>query len=328
MLTKQMFNNCIDVEINDGVYYPVRFSPKQFEFYRNHSEFVHIRALCTADIYFEFSTASETVSFSCTLDNFVRKFSSFDIYENDEFIENIPFPGCPETVEILYNKRRPGISKISVYLPYHCRAGISNLNAEITPVSETSAKKLKILAYGDSITQGMFAEYPSFTYPSLISKHFNAGLINQGVGGMPFKKDSLDAELNYKPDIITVAFGTIDLSETSNYDEIITDMREYIRELKRISGKSRVYIISTLNSPTLKLRLEKRNILNREEWFKPFSDELKDACEETGLNFINGSYLAPNLPEFYVSDGHPNAQGFLTYALNLVKHINTNKRNV
>ena len=321
MLTKDVFNNCIGVDIKNNVYYPVRFSPKQFEFFKNHSEFVFIRSLCTADVFLEFNTSSKIITFSCITDKFVRKFCSFDIYENDEFIENIPFPGRPETIDISYKKRKPGISKITIYLPYHCRAGIYNFNANIIPANKTPVKKLKILTYGDSITQGMFSEYPSFTYPLLISKYFGAELLNQGVGGMPFNKDSLDPDLTFVPDIITVAYGTIDLTETTTYEEVVFNAREYLRKLKSISGESKIYVMSALDSPTLRLRWEKRNSLHRIEWYPLFANALKTICEETGIHFIDGLYLVPNIPEFYVEDGHPNAQGFLIYALNLAKYI-------
>ena len=321
MLKKYIFKNCVSIEIKNDTYYPVRFSQKQFEFYKNYSDFVFIRSLCTADIYMEFNTTSEVISFSCKLDNFVRKFCSFDIYENGEFMETRNFTGQPETIDISYNKRKTGISKITIYLPYHCQAGIYNLDAEIIAPDVQQKERLKILAYGDSITQGMFSEFTSYSYPLLIAKHFDADLLNQGVGGMPFCKDSLDSALKYKPDIITVAYGTIDITEFENYDEIVFNAQEYTEKLKKISGKADIYVTSPLNSPTLRLRLEHREALHRLEWYPKFNNALMDICKKTGVNFINGSHLIPDMPEFYVAHGHPNAQGFLSYALNLAKHI-------
>jgi len=352
-----LFKNCIAVEIDNGIYYPVRFSPKQFAFYKSYSDFVFIRSLCTADVVMEFTTPSEVISFSCATDNFIRKFCAFDIYENDEFKETFHFKSAPENIDIAYVKKEKGISKITICLPYSCRAGICSLNAEILPSNEPPKKKLKILAYGDSVTQGMFSDYPSCTYTSLIARYFNADLLNQGVGGMPFHKGLLDPNLNYTPDIIIVAYGTIDITEIETYDEMICNAREFIRELKRISGTSKIYISSTIDSPMLKIRTAEAPY--RLDWYPGLANAVKEMCEALDINFIDGKYLIPSDPDFYselirnqsnlsrqnhqktlasrfltplcldrfslnslyIKDGHPNTQGFFAYALNMIRYI-------
>jgi len=73
----------------------------------------------------------------------------------------------------------------------------------------------KLLCYGDSITQGYDALYPSNKYISKLADFLDAEENNKAVAGDIFFPDLLSEKENLDPDYITVAYGTNDWSKIS-----------------------------------------------------------------------------------------------------------------
>lgn len=312
-MKKSIFKNCLSVHIEDGASYPVRFTPKQLAFYENYSDTAFARALCSAGVQMEFTTTAKTVAFSCNTSHFVRQFCTFDFYEDDVFMFSRTFTGAPGSVELVYERKRAGTSKITVHLPYTCRTGIRGFDFEHEPTPDIESPK--ILACGDSITQNMTTEHPSISFTSLLAKHFDAALLNQGVGGFIFCKDSLDDALDYSPNLVMVAYGTNDLALLENTSEIERNAADYIARLKSIFKAARICVISPIWREVFFDAAEK------ESRFISLSAALADMCAKQGVDFIDGASLVPNMPDFFVDGTHPNARGFALYALNLIKRL-------
>ena len=310
---RQNFRNCISVSVEDGVWFPVRFTPKQLEFYANYSDKAHMRAVCSAGVQMEFTTAEKVVAFSCKTSHFVRQFCSFDIYENDIFTATFNFEGAPESVDISYTRKNAAASKITIHLPYTCRTGIRALEFAHEPTER--GRLPKILACGDSITQNMTTEYSSIAYTTLMARHFGAELLNHGVGGFIFCKDSLDETLDYAPDLITVAYGTNDLRRFADVNEIARNAAEYTTRLKSIFPAARICLISPLWRDIFFETAEET------ARFHALSKSLETLCADMRIDFIDGMTLVPGMTEFFVDGTHPNARGFLSYALNLIRQI-------
>ena len=80
---------------------------------------------------------------------------------------------------------------------------------EASFVSPQKPKK-KMFFYGDSITQGYDAQYPSNKYTALTALALGVESFNKAIGGEVFQPGLAAAKSNFYPDYISVAYGTND----------------------------------------------------------------------------------------------------------------------
>ena len=93
-----------------------------------------------------------------------------------------------------------GQTRIVIYMP--ATADTHFTDFDLGDYHPVQAPARKYLALGCSITQGMEAVSPSITYTNIVKRHYNAQILNLGIGGFYYDPDSLDEELSYDPDII------------------------------------------------------------------------------------------------------------------------------
>ena len=70
--------------------------------------------------------------------------------------------------------------------------------------------KKRILCFGDSISQGYDALYPSNQYTPQLAKLLDAEEYNKAIGGEIFRPELALARDDFEPEYITVAYGTND----------------------------------------------------------------------------------------------------------------------
>ena len=70
-------------------------------------------------------------------------------------------------------------------------------------------RKYKMISFGDSITHGYDAIYPSLSYASQLAQNLDAEQLNKGIGGDIFFPALLDEKDAFEPDFITVAYGIL-----------------------------------------------------------------------------------------------------------------------
>ena len=66
------------------------------------------------------------------------------------------------------------------------------------------------LAFGDSITHGASADFPSMSYVNQTARNLNAKVYNYGLGGEMYREDWIVPGTYPKADFVTVALGTND----------------------------------------------------------------------------------------------------------------------
>ena len=172
------------------------------------------------------------------------------------------------------------------------------------------------LALGDSITQGMVAIHPSGTYPSLISEQLDLELINAGVGGIRFASGELDY-IGIEPDIITVALGCNDWGVPK--EELEASVSDYLECLLSLYKCRNIHFILPIwRSDAEQVNADMTFIQHREIIRKV-------ASRYPFINIVDGYALLP-CDEYYYGDPtgkvHPNDEGFLRYAMALMKYIN------
>lgn len=238
-----------------------------------------------------------------------RTFGWFDVYVNGVLVDH--FGG--DTTQPLVGSREIDLSagnkRVEIYFPWSAAGEIFSMELEDGAAIQPVEKKLRMLAFGDSITQGYDAIYPSRSYQNRLSDLLDASCINKGIGGERFFPALLDSEENFDPDLITVAYGTNDWSkrDPAFYEEYC---RSFFSKLTARYPKAKIIAITPI---------WRADNTKQTPFGAPLSEAVKlieRVCGEfPGITVIHGGSFTPRLGEFY-SDGylHPNDMGFAFYA--------------
>ena len=308
----------VGAEQKEGGIHFYRFRPAQAAHYEKARPDFYLKALATAGVRLSFITDSTALEMDYIIENYgsSRKFAYFDIYINDVLTYHFGISertGAQNREELLL---AAGEKKIEIHFPWSACAVLQSLrlssNASFAPLK----RKTTMLSYGDSITQGYDALYPSLSYASALAKMMDADSINRGIGGEIFRPELLNEKEDFEPDYITVAYGTNDWACRSA-EKFIENCRAFYALLSEQYPYARIFAITPLwrkdgeeekpiGIPHCQLDALMRSLL----------------ADLPNVAVIGGYPLTPHLPEFF-SDLylHPNHLGFTQYAKNLYEAI-------
>lgn len=205
-------------------------------------------------------------------------------------------------------------SHVVLVLPCHDNGGV------ITSISIKEGASIiphtfdkKILFLGDSITQGWEAHFNSLSFAYLISDHFNAESIIQGIGTSRFEPTTV-LDIGFKPEIVFVAYGTNDFGHLSSLEELKDNAHNYLLKVKQVYPHSKIYVISPI------WRTDE-DVVYRMGSFYDCNNTIKSVAKALSLPIIDGEKLVPPHKKFMADCLHPNDLGFSIYALNLLRII-------
>ena len=304
-LKKVYFGAYSFAETEDGYLQAFQYNEVQMEYFRGAFDFWYDRCMATTAKTLEFSTAATEVAFDY---KFAWKGSedSFELWIDGLAAEITYVKGLPEEGTIEW-KLPEGTKQIVIYLPADATVLLKNftVNGEVTP----AVKKEKVLWLGDSITQGYGPLRSAHTYVSVANRLLNYDIINQGIGGYVYDKNSLMKMEGYSPDKIIVALGT---NQYGMKD--MTGIKEYYEVLTGIYGTEiPILCISPIWRGD---RPEEYDV------FLHFCEEVKRiAGSYPNIRVIDGLTLVPHRSEYYIDNLHPNCLGTEEYGRNLVEII-------
>lgn len=301
----------------DGIHF-FRFTEAQQEIYRNASAEFYKKTFATSNVRLEFFTDSKHLSIEVLFEKASgRLFSFADIRCNGNTVAHI---GSRDASDGLYGNTLDlgdGEKQICVYLPYGSKAVLRALTlddgASLIPVK----KDRRMLIFGDSITQGHDATYPSHSYSSLLADRLQADARNKGIGGELFFPPLLSvSEGDFNPDLITVAYGTNDWSKAKVEGEVEERMRAFYSRLSALYPNAKIFALTPIW----------RKDEQTQKPTGPFSD-MEPMMRRTvkdlpNVTVISGYDLVPHDPTYYYDLYlHPNDAGFAFYAERLVSAI-------
>lgn len=321
---KPFFRNLIQTIEFEGGLVPLRFSESQMAYFDPTP--YRFRSYNAAGICLDFVTDSPYVrlAYRAKIKPNTTEKLLFDIYVQDRLVA---YPGIEITnkgegewkVDLPILPGQP--QRVTVYLPYHARIIVDRFEvAEGSVLEPAPLYDQNLLCLGDSITQGMNALHPSFTYAVQLSRHLGMNLLNQGVSGYVFDANTIDPELPYKPDLITVAYGTNDWATRPNHDDFEQHARAYLDKLDKVYPEVPIAILSPIwrrESVEAKPAGEFGSI--HRTLYRLYED-LK-ARHRASVTYIDGWKLVPAFEEFFADGLHPTDEGFLHMALNIVKGL-------
>jgi hypothetical protein len=256
-----------------------------------------------------------------------RRYFSFDVFENGKllgYLDNYKEEELLENYteqEFLLGKYEKsftlseGKSNVKIYFPWS--VFIDDIEIEIDRGAEIEPvrPKKKLLAYGDSITQGYDAIRPSHRYAARIAEFLDAEENNKAIGGEIFVPQLVKKKLDFEPDYITVAYGTNDWSTTdgSNFYE---NVKSFYTFLSQNYPEAQIFAIT----PIWRADFEK---------YKPFGEFLsvdKIIREVTltlkNVSVIPGFDLVGHDEKLFADLRlHPRDDGFNEYYENLSRRI-------
>lgn len=201
--------------------------------------------------------------------------------------------------------------RVTVCFPNHQRAVLTSVALDSGTAPVPHGYDSKILFLGDSITQGTASDFDSLSYAWQVARHFNADMLNQGIGGTYFLEDAFD-RLPFDPDTVIVAYGTNDFSRRKTTDELRTHASGFLARVAEAYAGRRIFVIT----PIWRGRRDEQAMGS----FEDCRAVIAGAAESLGLRVIDGLTLVPPLPVFF-ADGylHPNDCGMALYAGNLIR---------
>lgn len=291
-------------ETEDGYLQAFQYTEEQMEYFKKASDFWYERSYATTAKTLEFQTTATKFSFDYDL-IWVSSEDSIELFVDGlateiRYLKDIPRKGTASFA------LPEGEKNVIVYLPADATIVIRNF--EIDGAYTPAVKGEKVLWMGDSITQGFGPLRSGVIYVSVANRFLNYDVINQGIGGYVYDKNSVMPMYDYRPDKIIVSLGTNQFGT-----ETMKDVEEFYIRLKEVYKDTPVLCITPLwrgDHP------EGFDTLFR------FCDNVKKICEQyENITIVDGMKLVPHLPEYFLDNLHPNALGMEVYGRNLVEAI-------
>lgn len=296
-----------------------RFTEEQEALYRENSpNDFYIKACATSGVNLAFRTDSRTLSLLVrNLRASSRSFGFVDLEVDGELCAHI---GSAENGIGLFGgsyELGEGMKTVRLYFAQLLCTELCELELDDGAVVEPVTAARRMLIFGDSITQGYDAKYPSHCYAMRLARLLDADARNKGIGGARFFPEHAGLrDAGPDPELITVAYGTNDWWEREP-DLLEEKLRAFYRTLSAVYPTSKIFAISPI---------WRGNWRQPKPFAKPFpwvaeliaqvADELPNVVHIPGID------LVPHDPACFSPDVlHPNDIGFATYAERLFAAI-------
>lgn len=305
------------IEEIDGLIRFYRFTEEQEELYKRRNLDFYKKTFSTAGVKLSFITNSEKLYLKGSVfPGSSRSYYSIDVFVNQKMI------GCIDnfldaemkghyTVNVCslddFSKEfmiGKGEKTVTVYLPWSVGIGLQDIiiddNSFLEPIKYTK----KLLAFGDSITQGYDALRPSNRYISLLAEKIQAEEFNKAIGGEVFFPDLAKSKETFVPDYITVAYGTNDWN-TKEKAEFEENCKAFYEALSQKYPTSNIFAITPIWRKDYCEERKMGAFRFVEEYIKEVVSNLKNVTCISGYDFV------PENEVFFADLRlHPNDNGF------------------
>ena len=314
-LVKRIARGAAAIREENGAAVFHRFTEEQRKVYESNENFL-LKTFADAGIRLEFATDAKSFAFGGSVEAASsRAFYFFDVYVNGALVRHVG--SCSYKTDGTFRcevELPEGKNRVAVYFPWTAKTLLSELEFVGATKIEPAAKRRRIVCYGDSITQGYDAHYPSLAYANIIADWLDAEVTNKAIGGDCFNPELAAWPDAGKFDLVTVGYGTNDWSHR-NREQLKDDSARFFELLTRSYPETPICAILPLW---------------RHDWMRvtdvgTFAEGhaiIRAAAEKhRNIKIVNGWELLPHL-ESCVSDGlHPNDFGFQFMARNLLKQL-------
>ncbi len=298
-----------------------RFNEAEEQIYADRN--VLFRALSTAGIEMEFKTDANFLKLKVnTNPGSSRSYFSHDIFVNDKLLGHIKNFDNQRNMGLVAGEFQlgeysgefdlgEGDKTVRIVFPWSVASDILEMELADVTYIEKVIKEKTMLMYGDSITHGYDAAFPSNTYAYKIARSLGAEAFVKAIGGECYLARLAQIKNDISPDYITVAYGTNDWNSRER-EVFEKECEGFLRALVENYPESKIFVFTPI------WRAECDKITN----FGAFDDMkecIYDICKKVGhVVCISGRHFVPEDENNYADLRlHPNDQGFEYYVDNL-----------
>lgn len=325
---KEITTGAVLLKEENGMISLKRFTQEQEELYKVTNQDFYNKTFSTAGIKFLFKTDSESLFVKLkTMISSSRKYFSVDILVDGKpigYIDNF----SNVKLEQNYTKMEfplgdfstkfnlgEGEKTVCVHLPWSVRTLIEEISVDDNAFIEGVKPKNKLIAFGDSITQGYDALRPSNRYVAKIADMLDAEEFNKAIGGERFFPELAKLQDSFKPDYITVAYGTNDWN-TIDQETFKNKCKDFYNNISQNYPQAKIFAIT----PICRKDMSEYRIFGN---FDDVEKNIRNAVKGIeNITVISGMDFVPKKEKFFADLYlHPNDDGFEYYAENLYEEI-------
>jgi len=291
-------------ETGDGWLQAFQYTQSQMDYFKRTSDFWYERCSSSNAKTFELTTSATKISFGYKI-IWKGTDDTVELYA-DGLAEKIYYVKDMNEEGRLSFELKEGEKQIIIYLPADAALLVRDfeINADYAPAK----KGERVLWIGDSITQGFGTFRSSHIYVSVANRILNYDIVNQGIGGYIYDKNTMVPMEGYMPDKIIISMGTNQFGA-----ETMDDVEDYYKCLKEVYGDTPVLCISPIwrgDHPEGFETLER------------FCENVRRiAAQYPNITVVDGFRMVPHLGEYFIDRLHPNSLGAELYGRNLVEVI-------
>ena len=314
----------------DGFHFQ-RFSAVQRELYVETSpEDFYRKTFASSGVRMQFATDSRSLKMDLGVTSASsRSYFAVDVTVNGELIGSVDnltddMPLDYTLAELPlgeYSKSfdlGEGMKNVCIFLPWSVCTVIHSMELDDGAVIRPIRPAHKLLAYGDSITQGYDAKHPSNKYVTKLALALDAEECNKAIGGEEFYPPMAQAEAGSDPDYIVVSYGTNDWSHSTR-ERLVERCKDFYAILSGKYPNAKIFALTPIWR--LDWQLEKP--------VGPFHDVeiiIRDAVRDLpNVTVIRGfDHVPKDIAYFADLRLHPNDAGFAHYFENLLVQVKQN----
>lgn len=325
---RKITRGAVRVEERDGYLYLLRFTKAQEDYYQKERPDFYKKTFCMSGIKLDFVTDSKNLIMKgvfmraisrsyYSIEIFVdgKQRAVIDNYSNTQLQENYPdqsfevkdLDACVELGE--------GKKRVTVYLPWSMAVKFSEISIDDGASVEPCEALKKVLAYGDSITQGHDTLRSHTHYAQMLCEALGYELVNRGIGAEIYRPGLVSEADDFVPEFITVAYGTNDWY-TITKEEFTSNCENFLKNLRSNYKDTKIFVIS----PIWRANIEEERPFGSFYDVEKIQREIASGIDNVSV--ISGLDLVPHSPDFFGDLSlHPSAKGFEHYFENLLKAI-------
>lgn len=311
-----------------GVHF-YRFTNEQEELYKEYNDNFYKKTFSTSGVKLVFKTNSNNLFLKVfTEASSSRSYFAFDILLNGKFIDSLDNYSDKEIADMYPHKEyqlggfsqkfefESGEKEITVVFPFSVNAVLEQIIIDDGAYIKPIKREKKILMFGDSITHGYDSLHTSRNYASKLADALGAELINKGIGGERFFPALAKTKDDFRPDYITVAYGTNDWNGIEQRVEFENNCKAFYTALSKNYPDTKIFAIT----PIWRKDYLNEKPVGRFESVREYIENMTTQLDN--VICISGFELVPH-DEKYFGDLylHPNEEGFKYYFENLYKII-------
>lgn len=304
-----------------------RCTKEQEELLRKRKDEFYRHSLGTAGVRLVFTTNSQSILLKVRVENISdRKRFSFDVFSNDNLIGYLDnFSDVELSIEEKWIDLPigdfektfclgEGEKTVCIHFPYSAKGMIREVELDDGASFEAVKSDKKMLAYGDSITQGYYALRSSNRYIARLADYLGTEEINKGIGSDRFCPDMGRLKDEVTPDYIVMAHGTNDWRTNRTREEFREKASEELLALRENYPDAKMIVISPIWRKDYKDERPFGDFTKLDEDLRTVVRDIDNAI------VIRGFDLVPHEEQYFGDlQLHPNDEGFEMYFNNLVK---------